>query len=143
MPLVKARDWSRERAQESSLETLRRFELGGQADRKPHALSGGQRQRVAIARAIVAQPQVLIMDEPTSALDPLMVVEVLDMIRSVIDEGRDLILATHQIGFAEQVAERVAFVADGRIVELGGAKTLLRNPQTSACRYFLERVLKY
>ena len=112
-------------------------------DRKPAALSGGQRQRVAIARAIATQPRVLFLDEPTSALDPEMTAEVLDMIRELLEEGRDLVLVTHEMGFARVIADRVAFLADGRLVECATSTELFERPQSEQCRRFLGTVLKY
>ena len=113
------------------------------AAQKPAALSGGQRQRVAIARALAVKPRVLLFDEPTSALDPEMTAEVLDMIRELGAEGQDLILVTHEMGFARVVADRVAFLAEGRILECGTADQVFNAPATDACRKFLAAVLKY
>jgi polar amino acid transport system ATP-binding protein len=107
------------------------------------ALSGGQRQRVAIARAVAIKPRVLLFDEPTSALDPEMTAEVLDMIQQLRQEGSDLVLVTHEMGFARVVGDRVAFLAGGRIVECADAATLFERPATDACRKFLARILKY
>ena len=92
--------------------------IGQSRAQAPRELSGGQRQRVAIARAIAIQPRALLLDEPTSALDPEMTVEVLDMIRELQADGRDLVVVTHQMGFARTIGEQVAFVADGRVLNM-------------------------
>ena len=120
---------------------LARFHLGAHAAHKPAALSGGQRQRVAIARAVAVKPRVLLFDEPTSALDPEMTAEVLDMIRELRGEGQDLILVTHEMGFARVVADRVAFLAQGRVLECGPTAHVFDAPQTELCRRFLATVL--
>ena len=112
-------------------------------DRYPHQLSGGQRQRVAIARALAADPEFLLMDEPTSALDPEMTAEVLDVIAELRGLGKPIILVTHEMGFARQSADLVAFVADGRVVECGPAGAFFERPETPEARRFLERILKY
>jgi polar amino acid transport system ATP-binding protein len=143
LPLEKVHDYSRLQARERALELLNRFGLDKHADQKPSALSGGQRQRVALARAVAFKPRVLLCDEPTSALDPEMTAEVLDMLRQVIDEGCDVILATHVMGFARVVADRVVFLAGGRIVETGDAPDFFDAPATEQCRRFLATVLKY
>jgi polar amino acid transport system ATP-binding protein len=143
LPLEKVQGYSRPDAVAASMALLRRFQLDDHAFKKPAALSGGQRQRVAIARAVAIKPRVLLFDEPTSALDPEMTAEVLDMIKQLLEEGRDLILVTHEMGFARVVADRVAFLANGRIIELGDGKTLFETPTTDQCRKFLGTVLKY
>ena len=104
---------------------------------------GGQRQRVAIARAIAIKPQVVLLDEPTSALDPEMTAEVLELIEELKNEGRDLLLVTHEMGFARHVADRVALLAEGRIAEFGPPEQLFGAPESDATRAFLRRVLKY
>lgn len=122
---------------------LARFQLAAHAGKRPAALSGGQRQRVAIARAVAVKPQLLLFDEPTSALDPEMTAEVLDMLAELRGEGRDFVLATHQMGFARRVADHVAFIGAGGIVEQAPGAELLDAPKTAEVRTFLERVLKY
>lgn len=126
-----------------ALATLDRFRLADHAHKRPAELSGGQKQRVAIARAIAIKPRVLLFDEPTSALDPEMTAEVLDVIEELKAEGRNFILVTHAMGFARYVADRVAFLADGRIVEHGTPEQVFTAPQSAQCRDFLARVLKY
>ncbi len=143
LPLEKVHGYTPERAQEVSLQLLGRFQLSAHAAKKPAALSGGQRQRVAIARAVAFKPRVLLFDEPTSALDPEMTAEVLDMIRELRAEGQHLILVTHEMGFARVVADRVAFLAQGRILECGPTTQVFDAPATEPCRKFLTTVLKY
>ncbi len=143
LPLEKVHGHSPERARAVALQLLTRFQLASHAAQKPGALSGGQRQRVAIARAVAVKPRVLLFDEPTSALDPEMTAEVLDVIRELGAQGQDLILVTHEMGFARVVADRVAFLAQGRILECGTADQVFHAPTTDACRKFLAAVLKY
>ena len=143
LPLERVHRYPRAEASARAIELLRRFQLESHAAHKPAALSGGQRQRVAIARAVAIRPRVLLFDEPTSALDPEMTAEVLDVIRQLHDEGSALILVTHEMGFARVVADRVAFVAAGRIIESGDARHLFDAPQTEQCRRFLDTVLMY
>ncbi len=143
LPLVKVHGLSPAEAQATASQLLRRFQLETHGNKKPAALSGGQRQRIAIARAVAIKPRVLLLDEPTSALDPEMTAEVLDMIGQLRQEGSDLVLATHQLGFARVVAERVAFIAGGRLAECGTPQQLFDSPQTEVCRRFVARVLKY
>ena len=143
LPLEKVHGYSASAAKEIADQLLRRFQLGTHAAKKPAALSGGQRQRVAIARAVAIQPRAFLFDEPTSALDPEMTAEVLDMIRELSMEGQDLILVTHEMGFARAVADRVAFLAGGRILECGEAEQVFTAPTAVQCRRFLTTVLKY
>jgi polar amino acid transport system ATP-binding protein len=143
LPLEKVHGHTRPEAEDLAMQFLRHFQLDGHARQKPAALSGGQRQRVAIARAVASKPRVLLLDEPTSALDPEMTAEVLDMLRRLLEEGTELILVTHEMGFARLAAERVAFLAGGRIVESGRTKDVFDAPATEQCRRFLARVLKY
>jgi polar amino acid transport system ATP-binding protein len=98
---------------------------------------------VAIARAVAIKPRLLLFDEPTSALDPEMTADVLDMIKELREEGRDFILVTHEMGFARQVADQVALLADGRIVEAGGVEQIFENPARPESRQFLAKILKY
>jgi polar amino acid transport system ATP-binding protein len=143
LPLEKVHAYPPVKAREVAMQLLTRFQLASHAAQKPAALSGGQRQRVAIARAVAFKPSVLLFDEPTSALDPEMTAEVLDMIRELGAEGQNLILVTHEMGFARVVADRVAFLAQGRILECGSADQVFNEPKTEACRRFLAAVLKY
>jgi polar amino acid transport system ATP-binding protein len=143
IPLEKVHGRSPREAEKTARDLLARFGLGTHALKKPAELSGGERQRVAIARAISIGPRLLLFDEPTSALDPATTAEVLDTIQDLRDEGRELILVTHQMAFAHRVADHVAFLANGRIVESGSADVVLKHPAQSETRDFLAKVLKY
>lgn len=143
LPLEKVHGLAPAAAEELARATLQRFALADHADKKPAELSGGQKQRVAIARAIAIKPRLLLFDEPTSALDPEMTAEVLDVIEELKNEGHDFLLVTHEMGFARHVADRVAFLAHGRIVEHGPAEELFDRPQSRECRDFLARVLRH
>lgn len=122
---------------------LERFRLSTHADKKPGQLSGGQRQRVAIARALAIDPEFLLMDEPTSALDPEMTAEVLDVIAGLREAGQPLILVTHEMGFARETADAVAFVADGRVLECTPARDFFSAPRSPEAGQFLQKILKY
>ncbi|MGC4014258.1 MAG: amino acid ABC transporter ATP-binding protein [Luteolibacter sp.] len=124
-------------------EALDRFGLLAHADKLPSQLSGGQQQRVGIARAIASEPQVLFLDEPTSALDPEMTAEVLELIQELAEEGQNIILSTHEMGFALAVADQVAFLAAGKIVESGPPSELFAAPASPLCQRFLSRVMRY
>jgi polar amino acid transport system ATP-binding protein len=143
LPLEKVHGRSVDEARELAEGTLRRFQLLNHAHKRPAELSGGQRQRVAIARAIAIKPQVVLLDEPTSALDPEMTAEVLELIEELKREGRDLLLVTHEMGFARRLADRVALLADGRIAELGPPEQIFGAPESDVTKGFLRRVLKY
>ena len=143
LPLEKVHGYAAEQAREIGMQLLTRFQLASHAGQKPASLSGGQRQRVAIARAVAVKPRVLLFDEPTSALDPEMTAEVLDVIRQLRAEGQDLVLVTHEMGFARLAADRIAFLAQGRILECGAADQVFDAPTTEPCRRFLSTVLKY
>jgi len=143
LPLVQVHGLADAEARTLALATLDRFRLADHAHKRPAELSGGQKQRVAIARAIAIKPRVLLFDEPTSALDPEMTAEVLDVIEELKAEGRDFVLVTHEMGFARHVADRIAFLAEGRIVEHGTAEQIFSAPESTPCREFLARVLKY
>jgi polar amino acid transport system ATP-binding protein len=119
---------------------LAKVHLTHKADEFPERLSGGQQQRVAIARALAQQPKLLLFDEPTSALDPELVGEVLNVIHALADEGRSMVLVTHEIRFAREVADRVLFMDDGMIVEEGDPRSLLDNPASDRLRQFLRQV---
>jgi polar amino acid transport system ATP-binding protein len=130
---------SRAEALELADAMLAKVQLSHKADEFPERLSGGQQQRVAIARALAQQPKLLLFDEPTSALDPELVGEVLNVIHALADEGRSMVLVTHEIGFAREVANRVLFMDDGLIAEEGGT-SLLVNPKSDRLRQFLRQV---
>ena len=123
------------------LEMLEVVSLKGFENRKPDALSGGQQQRVAIARALAMEPEVMLFDEPTSALDPEMVQEVLDVMIELAQEDITMICVTHEMGFARQVADRVIFMEDGRILEEGTPEHFFDNPENPRCREFLSKIL--
>jgi polar amino acid transport system ATP-binding protein len=120
---------------------LERVGLGDKCDAYPAKLSGGQQQRVGIARALAMKPQAILFDEPTSALDPERVGEVLKVMRTLADEGMTMVIVTHEIGFAREVADRVLFMDGGRIVESGPAREVLTAPKVERTRVFLDRVL--
>src|SRR5690606_25169787 len=122
-------------------ELLGRFGLAGREDDRPDELSGGQQQRVAIARAFAGRPRVMLRDEVTSALDPELVGEVLAAVRDLKEEGMTMVIATHEMSFAREVADRVAFLDEGRIAELGPAEQVLSAPRDPATRRFLARLL--
>ncbi len=143
LPLEKVHGRTPEEARDLAEGTLRRFQLLDHAHKRPAELSGGQRQRVAIARAIAIKPQVVLLDEPTSALDPEMTAEVLELIEELKQEGRDLLLVTHEMGFARRLADRVALLADGRIAEIGPPEQIFGAPESEVTKGFLRRVLRY
>lgn len=129
----------RERAMEQGRKLLAKVGLAGKEDAYPRRLSGGQQQRVAIARALAMEPEVILFDEPTSALDPELVGEVLATIRALAEEKRTMVIVTHEMSFARDVANRVIFIDKGVIVEQGEAKALFANPREERTRQFLER----
>lgn len=131
----------RAEADEAGLAMLRRVGLAHKARAHPDQLSGGERQRAAIARALVASPELLLLDEVTSALDPELVGEVLDLLVELRGEGRTMIVATHEMGFARRVADEVCFLHDGRIHERGPAAQVLGDPRRERTREFLRTVL--
>ena len=143
LPLEQVHGFSHAAARDDAMMQLRRFRLEAHANKRPAELSGGQRQRVAIARAIAIRPKLLLFDEPTSALDPEMTAEVLDLIGELRAEGRDLILVTHEMGFARAVSDQVAFLGDGRVLECGPPEQLFGAPRETLTRDFLARILKY
>ena len=132
---------TKEEAKETALSLLERVGLLDKADAYPKQLSGGQQQRVAIARALAMKPDIMLFDEPTSALDPEMVGEVLAVMRELAAEGMTMVVVTHEMGFARDVADRVVFMSDGVIVEEGTPKDIFTNPQAQRTRDFLNCVL--
>jgi polar amino acid transport system ATP-binding protein len=132
---------SKAEATEIATRLLQRVGLADKADAYPRHLSGGQKQRVAIARALAMSPKVMLFDEPTSALDPEIVGEVLDVMRQLAEGGMTMLVATHEMSFASDVADRVVFMADGVIVEQGPPEQVLRNPTHERTRRFLNRLL--
>ncbi|MFM5952331.1 MAG: amino acid ABC transporter ATP-binding protein [Micrococcales bacterium] len=132
---------TRASAVETALSLLTRVGLGSKLDAFPSQLSGGQQQRVAIARALAMKPKLMLFDEPTSALDPELVGEVLDVIRTLADDGMTLLIVTHEIGFAKEVATNVVFMDNGQIVESGLVRDVLENPKQLRTKEFLARVI--
>ena len=128
-------------AEALALELLERVRIPEQAHKHPSQLSGGQQQRVAIARALAMQPKVMLFDEPTSALDPEMINEVLDAMRQLATEGMTMIVVTHEMGFAREVADRVVFMADGQIVEVGTPEHFFTRPTEDRTKLFLSQIL--
>lgn len=132
---------SRAAAEEEALELLERVGLADKGRNYPRQLSGGQQQRVAIARALAMHPDLMLFDEPTSALDPELVNEVLDVIKGLVRDGMTMIIVTHEIGFAREVADRVVFMDQGVVVEAGPPDEVFGNPREDRTRSFLSRVL--
>lgn len=128
-------------AEQTARELLAKVGLSDHVEKYPHQLSGGQQQRVGIARALALRPELLLFDEPTSALDPELVGEVLSAMRSLADEGRTMIVVTHEMQFARAVADQVLFMDDGVIVERGSAAEVLDHPQAERTKVFLKRIL--
>jgi polar amino acid transport system ATP-binding protein len=143
LPLEKVHAHPPARARELADQALARFGLLDHADKLPSQLSGGQQQRAGIARAVAASSEILFLDEPTSALDPEMTAEVLELIEELAAAGQDIILSTHEMGFARAVADQVTFIAAGRIEEMGPPAALFGSPQSPACQRFLSRVMRY
>ena len=137
----KARGLSRSEADTDATRLLERFGLADKRDEYPDRLSGGQQQRVAIARALAMEPQLLLLDEVTSALDPELVAEVLDVIRELAAGGMTMLIATHEMGFARDVAHRVCFLDAGRILEEGPPEQLFGAPREERTRQFLQRIV--
>ncbi len=138
---VEVRKISKEKAKEKALALLKRVGLEHKASAYPDELSGGQQQRVAIARALAMNPEVLLFDEPTSALDPEMVKEVLDVMKSLAKEGMTMVVVTHEMGFAKEVADRVMFVDGGYILEENSPEEFFSNPQNERTKSFLSKIL--
>jgi polar amino acid transport system ATP-binding protein len=132
----------RTEARTQALALLQRFGLDDKAEQYPDRLSGGQQQRVAIVRALAMQPDLLLLDEITSALDPELVAEVLDVIRELAEAGMTMVIATHEMGFARDIADRVCFLDAGQICEEGPPAAILGNPQVARTRQFLDRVIQ-
>jgi polar amino acid transport system ATP-binding protein len=137
---IKVQNLDPQNAEEKAQELLKRFGLSDKANQYPDRLSGGQQQRVAIIRSLAVNPRLLLLDEITSSLDPMLVNEVLNTVRELKSEGMTMVLATHEMGFAKQVADEVCFLKDGRILEWGAPKNLLENPQRSETKEFLRKV---
>ncbi len=137
---IRARGMAREQAESEAFILLERFGLKDKAHQYPDRLSGGQQQRVAIIRSLALHPRMLLLDEITSALDPVLVNEVLSLVRDLKSDGMTMLLATHEMGFAKQVADEVCFLHKGRILEWGTPTEILENPQLGETKDFLRRI---
>jgi polar amino acid transport system ATP-binding protein len=138
----KVRGLPREQCETIAHDLLRRIGLEAKADEFPDRLSGGQQQRVAIVRALAMEPDLMLLDEITSALDPQLVSEVLALVRGLTEVGMTMIIATHEMGFAREIADKVCFLDGGCILEEGPPEQIFRNPQEDRTRQFLRRVLE-
>lgn len=137
---IRVQGKSKEQAHDEAISLLKRFDLGDKADQYPDRLSGGQQQRVAIIRSLAVNPRLLLLDEITSALDPVLVNEVLSIVRDLKSDGMTMVLATHEMGFATQVADEVCFLESGNILERGSAGQVLQDPQNQKTKDFLRRL---
>ena len=135
------RRWDKERAEAKAMELLERVGIPEQADKYPGQLSGGQQQRVAIARALAMEPRIMLFDEPTSALDPEMIKEVLDVMMELAHSGMTMLVVTHEMGFAKEVADRILFFDYGQIVEQGTPDHFFHDPQHDRTKLFLSQIL--
>lgn len=132
---------SPEEAEQVARAILKRVDIPEKADAYPGQLSGGQKQRVAIARALAMNPKIMLFDEPTSALDPEMISEVLDVMLDLAKEGMTMVVVSHEMGFAKAAADKMVFLADGRIVEEGSVQDIFENPKTDRTKAFLDQIL--
>ncbi len=139
---IKHKLYTGEQAKKKAMQLLARVGLQDKANVYPRQLSGGQQQRIAIVRALAMNPDVMLFDEPTSALDPEMVGEVLDVMKQLAEEGMTMVVVTHEMGFAREVADRVIFMDEGVIVEQGAPNDVFEHPQTQRAQDFLRKVLK-
>lgn len=137
---IKVHGKSKDEANAHAMYLLKRFDLADKADQYPDRLSGGQQQRVAIIRSLAVSPRLLLLDEVTSALDPVLVNEVLSAVRDLKSDGMTMVLATHEMGFATQVADEVCFLESGKILERGSPEQVLQNPENPKTQEFLRRV---
>ncbi|EOB1205992.1 amino acid ABC transporter ATP-binding protein [Photobacterium damselae] len=140
---IKVLKLTKKEAEQRALHFLDRVQIAHQADKYPSQLSGGQQQRVAIARSLCMKPDILLFDEPTSALDPEMISEVLDVMKSLADDGITMVCVTHEMGFARQVADRVVFMDEGEILEIAAPDDLFDRPQHLRTQQFLRKILSY
>ena len=140
---MKGRGISKAWAEKLGREMLTRVGLEDRIDHYPAQLSGGQQQRVAIARGLCMQPKIMLFDEPTSALDPEMIHEVLDVMRDLAKEGMTMMAVTHEMGFAREVASRVVFMDEGKIIEVAPPNDFFTNPQTERGKFFLQSILTH
>ena len=137
---IKLKKMPQKEAEDAALDLLRRVGIEDKASGYPSTLSGGQKQRVAIARSLAMNPQVMLFDEPTSALDPEMVGEVLDVMKNLAKEGMTMVVVTHEMGFAKEVANRVLFMADGVILEEGTPEEIFEHPQHERTKAFIKAI---
>lgn len=142
LSLKKVKGYTKEESENIAFKLLKRVGLEDKANNYPTQLSGGQKQRIAIARALAMAPDVILFDEPTSALDPEMVGEVLEVMKDLANEGMTMVIVTHEMGFAKEVASRVIFMDEGNIVEKGTPEELFTNPKNQRTKDFLGKVLK-
>jgi ABC-type polar amino acid transport system ATPase subunit len=138
---LKVKKMSKEEAEKKAVALLERVGIADQASKYPGNLSGGQQQRVAIARALAMEPEIMLFDEPTSALDPEMIKEVLDVMIALAKSGMTMMVVTHEMGFAREVADEIIFMDQGRIIERGTDKSFFENPKTDRARDFLNKIL--
>ncbi len=138
---INVRKVSKEAAREKAIDLLNRVGLGDKLDFYPAQLSGGQQQRVAIARALAMEPKIMLFDEPTSALDPELVGEVLSVMKKLAEDGMTMVVVTHEMGFAREVADRVIFMADGKIEEEGTPQQIFQQPKSDRLKQFLKSVI--
>lgn len=141
MAPVTLKKQTEEESKETALNLLERVGLIDKAYEYPNMLSGGQKQRIAIVRALAMEPEVMLFDEPTSALDPEMVGEVLDVMKELAAEGMTMIVVTHEMGFAREVADEIIFMSDGRIIERGSPVQIFENPENKRTKNFIDKVL--
>ena len=132
---------TKQEAEKSAMKLLERVGLTEKANVYPNMLSGGQKQRIAIVRALAMEPEVMLFDEPTSALDPEMVGEVLDVMKELAADGMTMIVVTHEMGFAREVADEIVFMSEGRIIEKGTPKQIFENPKNQRTKNFIDKVL--
>ena len=140
---IKALGLSEKEAKERAFLLLERVKIPEQANKRPSQLSGGQQQRVAIARSLCMEPKIMLFDEPTSALDPEMISEVLDVIIDLANDGMTMVVVTHEMGFARKAADRMIFMDEGKIVEIGTPSEFFETPKTDRCRLFLKQILQH
>jgi len=140
---MKVRKMKKSEAEKLGREILERVGLGNKADAYPAQLSGGQQQRVAIARGLCMRPKIMLFDEPTSALDPEMIYVVLDVMRVLAREGMTMIVVSHEMGFAREVANRVVFMDEGQIIEVAPPNDFFKNPRTERAKLFLSKILTH
>ncbi|MGN1190567.1 MAG: amino acid ABC transporter ATP-binding protein, partial [Candidatus Ornithospirochaeta sp.] len=138
---MKVKKLPRKEAEELGMKLLKRVGLEEKAKQKPGQLSGGQQQRVAIARALAMQPKAMLFDEPTSALDPEMIKEVLDVMMELAKDGMTMLLVTHEMGFAKAAANKIVFMSEGEIIEIGTPDEMFAHPKTQRAKDFLDHIL--